>query len=74
MQLKFSNNASCFCLTTMLKKMLGYYAKAYFQVNTYSLVFTLIGMDKIKDLENLFTFLKTITQESGEVEKIPLFS
>ncbi|KAK2568732.1 hypothetical protein P5673_006733 [Acropora cervicornis] len=24
-------------------------------------------MDKIKDLENLFTFLKTITQESGEL-------
>ena len=24
-------------------------------------------MTKIKDLENLFSFLKTITQESGEV-------
>ena len=29
-------------------------------------------MNKIKDLENLYSVLKTITQESGEVEKTPL--
>ena len=29
-------------------------------------------MNKIKDLENLFTALEKITQESGQVEKMPL--
>ena len=54
------------------RKMLAYYTKVYLRVNQYSLVSTGIGMNKIKDLENLFSFLKTITQESGEVEKTPL--
>ena len=29
-------------------------------------------MNTIKDLENLFTALKKITQDSGQVEKMPL--
>ena len=61
------NNASCLYLNIMLENALAYYTKAYFRVNRYSLVFTGIRMTKIKDLENLFSFLKTITQESGEV-------
>ena len=69
MPLKCPNGASCLYLITMLEKALAYYTKAYFRVNRYSLVSTGIGMNKIKDLENLFSFLKTITQESGEVGK-----
>lgn len=54
------------------KKMLAWCAKAYFRVNRYFFVSTGIKMNKIKDLENLFTALKKITQESGQVEKMRL--
>ena len=53
----------------MLEKVLAYCKKEPTSdlIGVLFSLETVIGMNKIKDLENLFSFLKTITQESGEV-------
>ena len=71
MLLKCPSNTSCFYLTIMLEKMLAYRKKKPTSdlIGILLSLQTVIGMNKSKDSENLFTFLKTITLESGEVGK-----